>query len=68
MKDSEKDMLIRILSTLQECDNRLKDLEAQFFHEPTLENIEDIVTPITEEVFDAIVKATGSRLIFMGIA
>ena len=68
MKNNEKDMLIRILKTLQSCDSRLRELEAQFYHEPTLENIDEIVTPITEEVFDAIVKATGSRLIFMGIA
>ncbi len=68
MKNNEKDMLIRILKTLQSCDNRLRELEAQFYHEPTLENVDELVTPITEEVFDAIVKATGSRLIFMGIA
>ena len=68
MKNKEKDMLIRILKTLKSCDSRLKELEAQFYAEPTLENIDEIVTPITEEVFDEIVKATGSRLIFMGIA
>ncbi|QDP51831.1 MAG: hypothetical protein GOVbin212_50 [Prokaryotic dsDNA virus sp.] len=68
MKNNEKDMLIRILKTLQSCDNRLRELEAQFYHEPTLDNVDELVTPITEEVFDAIVKATGSRLIFMGIA
>tara|TARA_R100001594_G_scaffold110311_1_gene145052 strand:- start:1309 stop:1515 length:207 start_codon:yes stop_codon:yes gene_type:complete len=68
MNSFEKKMLVKILKTIQECDNRLKDLEAQFYHEPTIEDIDQIVTPITEEVFDAIVKATGSRLIFMGIA
>tara|TARA_Y100000590_G_C15533544_1_gene944108 strand:- start:660 stop:866 length:207 start_codon:yes stop_codon:yes gene_type:complete len=68
MSKPEKDILINILKTLQDCDSRLKELEAQFYHEPTLENIDEIITPITEEVFDAIVKATGSRLIFMGIA
>ena len=68
MNSFEKKMLVKILKTIQECDNRLKDLEAQFYHEPTIEDIDQIVAPITEEVFDAIVKATGSRLIFMGIA
>lgn len=68
MNSFEKKMLVKILKTIQECDSRLKDLEAQFYHEPTIEDIDQIVTPITEEVFDAIVKATGSRLIFMGIA
>tara|TARA_R100001082_G_C4357768_1_gene157749 strand:- start:1115 stop:1321 length:207 start_codon:yes stop_codon:yes gene_type:complete len=68
MNSFEKKMLVKILKTIQECDSRLKDLEAQFYHEPTIEDIDQIVAPITEEVFDAIVKATGSRLIFMGIA
>ena len=68
MNSFEKKMLVKILKTIQECDNRLKDLEAQFYYEPTIEDIDQIVAPITEEVFDAIVKATGSRLIFMGIA
>jgi len=68
MNSFEKKMLVKILKTIQECDSRLKDLEAQFYHEPTIEDVEEIVTPITKEVFDEIVKATGSRLIFMGIA
>tara|TARA_R100000329_G_C7593983_1_gene210582 strand:+ start:529 stop:735 length:207 start_codon:yes stop_codon:yes gene_type:complete len=68
MKKSEKDLLIIILKVLNECNTRLKDIEEQMYTEPAIENYDDIVTPITKEVFDEIVKATGSKLVFMGIA
>jgi hypothetical protein len=47
---------------------QLKEIENQLYVEPTIENYDDIVTPISKEVFDEIVKETGSKLIFMGIA
>lgn len=68
MEKSEKDLLIIILKVLNECNTRLKDIEEQMYTEPAIENYDDIVTPITKEVFDEIVKATGSKLVFMGIA
>ncbi len=68
MEKSEKDLLIIILKVLNKCNTRLKDIEEQMYTEPAIENYDDIVTPITKEVFDEIVKATGSKLVFMGIA
>ena len=43
MNSFEKKMLVKILKTIQECDSRLKDLEAQFYHEPTIEDIDQFV-------------------------
>jgi isopentenyl diphosphate isomerase/L-lactate dehydrogenase-like FMN-dependent dehydrogenase len=68
MEKSEKDLLVIILKVLNECNQRLEDIESQIYVEPAIENYEDMVTPITKEVFDEIVKATGSKLVFMGIA
>ena len=68
MEKSEKDLLNIILKVLNKCNTRLKDIEEQMYTEPAIENYDDIVTPITKEVFDEIVKATGSKLVFMGIA
>ena len=68
MEKSEKDLLVIILKVLNDCNQRLEEIENQLYVEPTIENYDDIVTPITKEIFDAIVKETGSKLIFMGIA
>tara|TARA_R100001510_G_C7633860_1_gene192355 strand:- start:1022 stop:1228 length:207 start_codon:yes stop_codon:yes gene_type:complete len=68
MEKSEKDLLVIILKVLNECNQRLEDIESQIYVEPAIENYDDMVTPITKEVFDEIVKATGTKLIFMGIA
>ena len=68
MNKNEKELLMQILEALNKCENKLERLESNSLDEITLENYEDIVTPITEEMFDAIVTATGSRLVFMAIA
>lgn len=68
MEKSEKDLLVIILKVLNDCNQRLEEIENQLYVEPTIENYDDMVTPITKEIFDAIVKETGSKLIFMGIA
>tara|TARA_R100000388_G_scaffold59135_1_gene43515 strand:+ start:947 stop:1153 length:207 start_codon:yes stop_codon:yes gene_type:complete len=68
MEKSEKDLLVIILKVLNECNSKLQDIENQLYVEPTIENYDDMVTPISKEVFDEIVKATGTKLIFMGIA
>ena len=68
MEKSEKDLLVIILKVLNECNQRLEDIESQIYVEPAIENYDDMVTPISKEVFDEIVKATGTKLIFMGIA
>ena len=68
MEKSEKDLLVIILKVLNECISKLQDIENQLYVEPTIENYDDMVTPISKEVFDEIVKATGTKLIFMGIA
>tara|TARA_Y100001938_G_C8053374_1_gene413096 strand:- start:1005 stop:1211 length:207 start_codon:yes stop_codon:yes gene_type:complete len=68
MEKSEKDLLVIILKVLNECNQRLEDIESQIYVEPAIENYDDMVTPISKEVFDEIVKATGTKLVFMGIA
>ena len=65
MESFEKKMLLELLKTIKECDNRLKTLEEVLYVE---DSDEDIVTPITIELYDAIKEATGSKLIFMAIA
>ena len=66
MESFEKKMLLELLKTIKECDNRLKTLEEVLYAEDS--EVEDIVTPITIELYDAIKEATGSKLIFMAIA
>tara|TARA_R100000781_G_scaffold106197_1_gene70193 strand:+ start:255 stop:455 length:201 start_codon:yes stop_codon:yes gene_type:complete len=66
MESFEKKMLLELLKTIKECDNRLKTLEEVLYVEDS--EIEDVVTPITIELYDAIKEATGSKLIFMAIA
>ncbi len=39
MNSFEKKMLIEILKTLKECDDRIKTLEARFYDEPAMEEI-----------------------------
>ena len=65
MESFEKKMLLELLKTIKECDNRLKTLEEVLYVE---DSDEDVVTPITIELYDAIKEATGSKLIFMAIA
>ena len=65
MESFEKKMLLELLKTIKECDSRLKTLEEVLYVE---DSDEDIVTPITIELYDAIKEATGSKLIFMAIA
>jgi hypothetical protein len=65
MESFEKKMLLELLKTIKECDNRLKTLEEVLYVE---DGDEDVVTPITIELYDAIKEATGSKLIFMAIA
>ena len=66
MESFEKKMLLELLKTIKECDNRLKTLEEVLYVEDS--EVDDIVTPITIELYDAIKEATGSKLIFMAIA
>ena len=66
MESFEKKMLLELLKTIKECDNRLKTLEEVLYVEDS--EVDDIVTPITVELYDAIKEATGSKLIFMAIA
>ena len=66
MESFEKKMLLELLKTIKECDNRLKTLEEVLYAEDS--EVEDVVTPITIELYDAIKEATGSKLIFMAIA
>ena len=66
MESFEKKMLLELLKTIKECDNRLKTLEEVLYVEDS--EIEDVVTTITIELYDAIKEATGSKLIFMAIA
>ena len=67
MESFEKKMLLELLKTIKKCDDRLKMLEDILHFEPLCE-ADDIVTPITEELYKAIKEETGSRLIFMAIA
>ena len=66
MESFEKKMLLELLKTIKECDNRLNTLEEVLYAEDS--EVEDVVTPITIELYDAIKEATGSKLIFMAIA
>ena len=65
MESFEKKMLLELLKTIKECDNRLKTLEEVLYVE---NDDEDVVTPISKELYDAIKEATGSGLVFMAIA
>ena len=66
MESFEKKMLLELLKTIKECDNRLKTLEEVLYVEDN--ESEDIVTPISKELYDAVKEATGSGLVFMAIA
>ena len=66
MESFEKKMLLELLKTIKKCDDRLKTLEEVLYVEDS--EVEDVVTPITIELYDAIKEATGSKLIFMAIA
>ena len=66
MDSFEKKMLLELLKTIKKCDDRLKTLEEVLYVEN--DESEDMVTPITEELYKAIREETGSRLVFMAIA
>lgn len=68
MESFERKLLIEMLKTIKKCDDRLKDLESIFLKEPSHSDIEDIITPVTEELMNEIIELTGSRLVFMAIA
>ena len=66
MESLEKKMLLELLKTIKKCDDRLKTLEEVLYVDES--EADDIVAPITVELYDAIKEATGSKLIFMAIA
>ena len=66
MESFEKKMLLDLLKTIKKCDDRLKTLEEVLY--VVDEESEDIVTPISKELYDAVKEATGSGLVFMAIA
>ena len=76
----EKEMLLELLKSIKESNARLNDLEILFEEIQSMLNKEkpqppeqfkeeDIVVPITEEVYNKICKEIGSGgLFFMAIA
>ena len=66
MESLEKKMLLELLKTIKKCDDRLKTLEEVLYIDES--EAEDIVTPISRELYDAVKEATGSGLVFMAIA
>ena len=66
MESFEKKMLLELLKTIKECDSRLKTLEEVLYVAD--DELDEIVTPISKELYDAVKEATGSGLVFMAIA
>tara|TARA_R110002020_G_scaffold371014_1_gene582644 strand:- start:182 stop:382 length:201 start_codon:yes stop_codon:yes gene_type:complete len=66
MESFEKKMLLELLKTIKKCDDRLKTLEEVLYVAD--EESEDMITPISKELYDAVKEATGSGLVFMAIA
>ena len=66
MESFEKKMLLELLKTIKECDNRLKTLEEVLYVAD--EEMDEVVAPISKELYDAVKEATGSGLVFMAIA
>ncbi len=66
MESFEKKMLLKLLKTIKDCDDRLKTIEEVLYVDES--EAEDIVTPISRELYDAVKEATGSGLVFMAIA
>ncbi len=67
MESFEKKMLLELLKTIKKCDDRLKMLE-EVIRPDHSDELDDIITPVTEELYDAIKEMTGNRLVFMAIA
>ena len=66
MESFEKKMLLDLLKTIKKCDDRLKTLEEVLY--VVDDESEDMITPISKELYDAVKEATGSGLVFMAIA
>ena len=59
-------MLLELLKTIKKCDDRLKTLEEVLYVND--DELDEIVTPISKELYDAVKEATGTGLVFMAIA
>jgi len=66
MESFEKKMLLELLKTIKKCDDRLKTLEEVLYVND--DELDEIVTPISKELYDAVKEATGTGLVFMAIA
>ena len=67
MDSFEKKMLLELLKSIKECDAKIKSLEEILNVEP-LTPLDEIITPVTEELYKAVKEMTGNRLVFMAIA
>ena len=67
MESFEKKMLLELLKSIKECDAKIKSLEEILNVEP-LTPLDEIITPVTEELYKAVKEMTGNRLVFMAIA
>ena len=66
MESFEKKMLLELLKTIKKCDDRLKTLEEVLYVAD--DEMDEVVAPISKELYDAVKEATGSGLGFMAIA
>ena len=67
MESFEKKMLLELLKSIKECDAKIKSLEEILNVEP-LTPLDEIITPVTEELYKAVKEMTGNRLVFMAFA
>ena len=67
MDSFEKKMLLELLKSIKECDSKIKSLE-EILHIEPLTPLDEIITPVTEELYKAVKEMTGNRLVFMAIA
>ena len=51
-------MLLELLKTIKKCDDRLKTLEEMLYVAD--DEIDEIITPISKELYDAVKAATGT--------
>tara|TARA_R100001463_G_scaffold16777_1_gene43328 strand:- start:297 stop:497 length:201 start_codon:yes stop_codon:yes gene_type:complete len=66
MESFEKKLLLELLEAIKKCDDRLKTLEEVLYVAD--DEMDEVVTPISKELYDAVKEATGSGLVFMAIA
>jgi len=66
MESFEKKMLLELLKTIKKCDDRLKTLEEALYVAD--DEMNEVVAPISKELYDAVKEATGTGLVFMAIA